>query len=247
MKRREAIILALALVLMAGTAGLLGQLRAHQRLGRPGVKTSPLPGSSIKLRIDLPERVLDCKSEALETDRIVLDILPPDTSIAQRRYRAPDGFGTVISVVLMGADRTSMHKPELCLGGSGFNIDQGASKEERLRINQPRPYDLPVMKLVTTKEIEANGQRTTVRGVYAYWFVAEDCYTARHSQRMWWMMEHMMRTGVLQRWAYVSCFTICPPGREEAAFDRMKKFLAAAVPKFQLFPRPEESAVAARP
>jgi hypothetical protein len=247
MKRRKAINLALALLLMAGTAGLLGQLRAHQRLGRPGVKTSPLPGSSIKLQVELPERVLDYQSQAVETDTNVLNILPPDTSFGQRRYRAPDGLVTVMSVVLMGTDRTSMHKPEFCLGGSGFSIDQGASKEERVRINQPRPYDLPVMKLVTAKEIEANGQRIPLRGVYAYWFVAEDCCTAQHWQRMWWLMEHMVRTGVLQRWAYISCFSICAPGQEEAAFDRMKKFLAAAVPQFQLFPRPEDPAVAARP
>ncbi|MGA2659090.1 MAG: exosortase-associated EpsI family protein [Verrucomicrobiota bacterium] len=247
MKGRKAIILALALVLMAGTAGLLGQLRAHQRLGRPGVKTSPLSGSGIKLQVDLPERVLDYKSQAVETDKVALNILPPDTSFGQRRYTAPDGFVTAINVVLMGTDRTSMHKPEICLGGSGFSIDQGASKEERVRIDRPRPYDLLVMKLVTTKEIEANGQRTTLRGIYAYWFVAEDCCTAQHWQRMWWTMEHMMRTGVLQRWAYISCFSICAPGQEEAAFDRMKKFLAAAVPQFQLFPRPEDPAVAARP
>jgi hypothetical protein len=61
---------------------------------------------------------------------------------------------------------------------------------------------------------------------------------------MWWTTEHMMSTGVLQRWAYISCFSVCAPGQEGAAFDRMKEFLAASVPQFQLFPRPEDPAVA---
>jgi hypothetical protein len=182
----------------------------------------------------------------LETDQLVLDVLPADTSFGQRRYTAPDGFSVVMNVVLMGMDRTSMHKPEICLGGSGFRIDQEASREERVPMAQPRPYELPVMKMVTTKEIEIQGRKRPVRGIYAYWFVTEDACTARHWQRMWWMAEHMVRTGVLQRWAYVSCFSVCAPGREAATFERMKTLMAAAVPQFQLYPRPD-SALAARP
>lgn len=246
MNRRQAIILLVALALMAATGSLLARLRSHQRLGQPGVKTSPLAGSAIKVKVDLPAQVLDCKSEALEPDKLVLDVLPPDTSFGQRRYIAPDGFLAVINVVLMGMDRSSMHKPELCLGGAGFRIDQEASKEERVLIAQPRPYELPVMKMVTTKEIESQGQKLEVRGVYAYWFVAEDACTARHWERMWWMAEHMVKTGVLQRWAYVSCFSVCLPGREEATFERMKTLMAAAVPQFQLYPRSNQ-VVAARP
>ena len=53
--------------------------------------------------------------------------------------------------------------------------------------------------------------RMNASGVYVFWFVADNAYTARHGQRMWWMAREMMRTGVLQRWAYVSCFAACPP------------------------------------
>ena len=236
MKRRKLWMLAAALALMAGTASVLGLLQSHQRLGRPGVKTAPFPGSNIKLQVLLPEHVLNCTSQPVETDKMVLDILPPDTSFGQRRYTAPDGLVVAVNTVLMGTDRTSMHKPEFCLTGAGFNLDQGASGEERVHIDRPRPYDLPVMKLVTTKELEVEGRRTTVRGIYVFWFVAEDCYTARHTQRMWWMMEHMMATGVLQRWAYVSCFAVCLPGQEDATFARMREFIHDAVPQFQLYP-----------
>jgi len=42
----------------------------------------------------------------------------------------------------------------------------------------------------------------------------------------------------LQRWAYISCFAVCLPGQEEATFERLKKFIAASVPEFQLTPKP---------
>jgi hypothetical protein len=51
---------------------------------------------------------------------------------------------------------------------------------------------------------------------------------------MRWMARDMLLTGVLQRWAYVACITLCAPGQEEATFSRMKEFIAAAVPQFQL-------------
>ena len=108
---------------MGGAAGLLTRLQANQKLGRPGVKTSPIPGSP-RLQVDLPERVLDYTSEAVEVDKRTLDWLPQDTSFGQRLYRAPDGFEVSVNVVLMGSDRTSLHKTEFCLEGQGWRIDR---------------------------------------------------------------------------------------------------------------------------
>ncbi len=233
MNRQKWILLMAALVMMAGTLAMLAGLRAHQKLGRPGVKTRPLP-DSIRLQVELPERVLNYTSRPLEVEKFVLDFLPPDTSFGMRRYTAPDDFWIQISAVLMGTDRTSLHKPEICLGGSGLRIDDALSSEESIRIQRPRPYDLPVMKLVTTRQTKGAGEQDAQRVIYVYWFVADGELTARHSQRMWWMVRDLVHTGVLQRWAYVATFSICAPGQEQATFERMKQFIAAAVPQFQL-------------
>jgi hypothetical protein len=53
---------------------------------------------------------------------------------------------------------------------------------------------------------------------------------------MWWLARDLLRTGVLQRWAYVSYFSFCAPGQEDAAFERMSKLIAASVPEYQLPP-----------
>jgi len=61
MKHQKWLILFVALVLMAGTAGLLAWLKTSQKLGKPGIKATPIPGS-VTMKIDLPERVLDFTS-----------------------------------------------------------------------------------------------------------------------------------------------------------------------------------------
>jgi hypothetical protein len=56
-----------------------------------------------------------------------------------------------------------------------------------------------------------------------------------------------LRTGVLQRWASISYFAECAPGHEDATFERMKKFIVASAPEFQLVPRPANTARASAP
>jgi hypothetical protein len=113
-----------------------------------------------------------------------------------------------------------------------------------------RPYsdDLPVMKYITSREADISGQKRMIQGVYIFWFVADnDEYTAQHWHRMWWMARDLFRTGVLQRWAMMSYFSICLPGQEDATFERMKKFIAATAPDIQLVPRPKTAAVTSLP
>ena len=84
-----------------------------------------------------------------------------------------------------------------------------------------------------------------MRGLYVFWFVARNEETDSHWQRIWWLTRDLLTTGVLQRWAYVSYFTICLPGQEDAAFERMKKLIAASVPEFQ--PAPGRKSRCCRP
>ena len=102
---------------------------------------------------------------------------------------------------------------------------------DSLRMEQPSVYELPVVKLIVTKEVNANGRSLMVRGVYVYWYVADGEVSASMSgaQRMWWMARDLARSGVLQRWAYITCFSVCYPGQEEATFERMKSFIAASL------------------
>ena len=248
MTKQKWILVVVTLLMIGGAAGMLVRLKANQKLGEPGVKTEPVAGGK-NLHVLLPEWVLQYESKELQQEAIVTNTLPADTSYGQRLYvnKAHPDDQLLLSVVLMGADRTSLHKPQYCLEGAGYRIDQAATAETTIRIQRPQPYDLPVIKIVSTRQVQTtNAQPVTIRGIYVYWFVADGALSGDKSgaQRMWWMARNLLGTGVLQRWAYISCFAICPPGQEDATFERMKKFMAASVPEFQLVPKPDEAVAA---
>ncbi|HUA37145.1 MAG TPA: exosortase-associated EpsI family protein [Candidatus Sulfopaludibacter sp.] len=234
MKQQKIIVFVVVLALIGGAAGVLTGLKKNQKLGLPGIKATPIPGS-IKLDFDLPAQVLDFTSKKEAQDQTVLNTLPKDTSYAQRLYATTNGFWVNANIVLMGMDRTSIHKPEFCLPGQGWRIDQKATVN--IPIPGSRPYQLRVAKWTITNFMQnANGQKEEVRGLYVFWFVARGEQTTSHWQRIWWLTRDLLTKGALQRWAYVSYFAICPPGQEEATFDQMKKLIAASVPQFQLPP-----------
>ncbi len=227
---------ALTLLMILGAGTLLFQFRGEARLGPPGVKTSALAGTS-NLEVELPEKVLDYTSEKVPIDDIVFKYLAPDTSYGQRKYTAPDGFTILANVVLMGSDRASIHKPQICLQAAGWQLDS-TPPPLRIMMDRPYPYALDVIKLTSTREYIQDGQRGTARGIYVYWFVADGALSADASgfRRMWRSSSNLLRTGTMLRWAYISYFAACSPGEEEATFERIRKLIVASVPEFQLTP-----------
>jgi hypothetical protein len=195
------------------------------------------------VKIGLPERVLDYSSTNEPEEETVLFTLPKDTSYAQRRYTAQDGFNVYAHIILMGADRTSIHKPDFCLPGNGWNIER--REETEITIDAPQPYPMRVAKWTVSNQIQGkDGTPVNVRGLYVFWFVADNEQTARNSERMWWITRDLLSRNVLQRWAYVSYLAVCMPGQEDAAFERVKKLIAASVHEFQFPPASGTPAVA---
>ena len=205
MKKQKVILLAATLAMIAGTGWFLAHLHSFQKLGKPGVKTRPL-ASGQNLEVVLPEHVLDYGSELIPPAEIETNTLPADTSFGKRLYRAPDGFPIAIQVVLMGGDRTSLHKPQFCLEGQGWHLGPSSFSAATVPMQRPYPYELPVGKLIGTRQSEANGQRQEVHAVYVYYYVADGVLISSTSgfKRMWSMARELVRTGVLQRWAYIS-------------------------------------------
>ena len=248
MTRREQLIAGAAFGVLVSCALFLNAWGSLQRLGPPGVKVGeePIPVRDLRQpgsepvtwlsnSVALPSAVLDYQSELLPVDTLVWNWLPKDTTYGQRRFfrSRPDEGPIQYMVVLMGTDRTSIHQPQYCLEGSGWGIV--ASSPATVRISRPHPYDLPVMKLITHRLVkDAQGHPVQLSGVFLYWFVSGDELTADHRHRMSSMARQLIRSGVLQRWAYVVCFAPCLPGQEDATFNRLKEFLAVSVPEYQL-------------
>jgi hypothetical protein len=236
MKRQKLVFGMITLVLIAGTALLLAAV--PQKLGPPGVKANPVVGSD-RWHIDLPESVLGSVAATNhEMDDKALEMLPKDTSFAEREYFWSNTLPIVASVVMMGTDRTSIHKAEYCLQGQGLHID--SMTEETVKMSKPQPYDLPVIRINASGSFTDNGESKKISCVYVYWYVTDGALSNDHTGfgRMWSMARQLVFKGVLQRWAYVRFIGYCWPGQEDAMYGNIKQVIAAAVPQFQLTPKP---------
>jgi Protein of unknown function (DUF3485) len=233
MNRTKWILAVVTVLLISSTAVLLARYKSMQRLGNPGVKTQPIANSK-NLDVVLPETVLDYTSEVIPQSEVVTNVLPKDTCYGQRRYTGSNSNSVQVNVVLMGEDRTSLHKPQFCLTGAGWTIN--STEVESIRVEKPEPYDLKVIKLTVAGEFTQEGRQIKAGGVYVYWYVADGLLSAdpTGSDRMWSIARGLITEGILQRWAYVTFFEACEPGREEETYERLKKLIAAAVPEFQL-------------
>ncbi len=247
MNRTVSFSLALLLIL-SGIGGLLF-IRSHQKMGNPGVRIVSVPICDVEgvrianQSIGLPEKVLDFSSVPGGIAPEEFRALHKDTTFGRRIYTNSTGFMFTTSAILMGRDRTSIHKPQFCLTGQGWHIDR--SEIVSLRVDRPHPYDLPVMKLTASQQqIDESGRAVSYTALYVYWFVTEDNVTAEHSRRMWSMLRVLLEKGILERWAYISFFTVCTPGEEDAAFQELSRAIRAAVPDFQTTSGPPLTAAA---
>ncbi len=75
----------------------------------PNVHLSDIPGFS---------------SEILEPSEAELTVLPSDTIIEKRRYVADSGDWMVVSLVVGGKSKSSIHRPELCLPAQGLRMER---------------------------------------------------------------------------------------------------------------------------
>ena len=244
MTRQTWIIAVLVLGMIGAAAWRLDSASARQKLGVPGVRivnepiyahdggnTNP-PMLLNTNRVYLPPHVLDYGSVPGTIASITTNTLPADTMFGHRLYT--NGVRMIdYQVVLMGSDRSSIHRPQGCLQGTGWLTI--SSDEEIIPVQGAVPYDLSVRKLKLRRQVKLpDGNFRNEAAVFVYWFVADGQRTSDHFTRMSWMARDLLTKGILQRWAYVICASDCQPGREDATFAELKKFIAASAPEFQL-------------
>jgi Protein of unknown function (DUF3485) len=205
MRNQKLLIFFITAGLIAATAGGLSWTRANQKLGQPGVYATPISGS-VRMNIDLPEKVLDFTSTNVPEPQLVLNYLPPDSSYAERRYTAPDGLQVNTTIVLMGGDRSSIHKPDYCLPGQGWKIHK--KSVVNIPVAGGQNYQLPVARWdISNSFTTPDGQKQAVGGLYVFWFVADGEQTTDNYERMWWLG----RDGSLAAMGlYFVFFVLCP-------------------------------------
>lgn len=130
-------------------------------------------------------------------------MLPADTGMARKYYVRPGNLNPLhTTIVLSGDDRSSIHRPQVCMTASGNEIQ----KERIIRIpleTRSEPLEVMVMDMArnTTRD---DGTPWTDNSYYAYWFVGKDRETASHLARMGYMAIDRIFHGVSHRWAYIA-------------------------------------------
>ena len=164
-------------------------------------------------------------------------LLPSDTTFARKNYESLDGDSIMFSIVLSGADKRSIHRPEICLPGQGWTIHGGQVVPILLHSGRT----LQAMNLTLSRPIRLNnGQQKEIYAYYMYWFVGDGVETPNHWMRLWLASWDRVVHHVNHRWAYVivnSMITqdLKPRGKDPVeTLAMMKDFVADIVPSFQI-------------
>jgi len=124
--------------------------------------------------------------------------LPKDTQGARRQYTHPDGYKLYCSVVLAGYDVTSIHRPELCLPGQGWQIE----RKRTVPILSERDFSVTRLDAAYSMPF-TEGRGMSQRAIFVYWFIGKGRTTAHHWQRILWTMQDRWLHGTNHRWAYL--------------------------------------------
>jgi EpsI family protein len=222
-----AIISVLIIVLVGVEIAFLAHITGARQRGLAGVRLDATGHNPVELPAFLGTEWIGRRAEVSAVERA---ILPADTGFSRRSYVLLEhpAHAVFVSIVLSGRDRTSIHRPELCLVGQGWTIADGGSHA----FQQPADPTAPVVaSLLRAQRIDPVSKRN-LSALMAYWFVSADAVVATHWQRFWHDAWNRIRHGRADRWAYVLVQADSDDG-ETAALARMQTVLSATLPVFQ--------------
>lgn len=156
-------------------------------------------------------------------------MLPADTGYARKLYVSLDDRRqqVFVSIVLSGRDRSSIHRPELCLVGQGWSIEGQA----RVQFADTVPATLLNLE---REWVAASGERRQVPALFAYWFVGGDRVVATTGERMWHTALNRLRLQP-DRWAYVVVQAAVLGDENEAiTLARMEQVVRPLLPQLGL-------------
>jgi hypothetical protein len=147
-----------------------------------------------------------------------------------------------VSVVLSGAERRSIHRPEVCLQAQGWSI----LSSRVLPVPLEDGHTLRVRDLYMGKNLTLPGssEPRPVRAHFVYWFVGTHVSTPDHMERTWITLRDNIFSGINHRWAYASVIAMVTEGfspqeigqrirTDEETIALIRDLIRNLAPKFQ--------------
>ncbi len=187
------VVRVLAVVGLTGLTLLLcGIVGGQPPLGAPGVVKA------------LPLRIGEVQGWEGEADQRETNMLAEDVRILRNHYILPSGANVTISVVLSGAERRSLHRPEICLPAQGWNVldevvvetpDLKHGSQEMKMVRMLRDYAGP------------DGVPRRLRALNLFFYVgSQGVTTPDYYDHVLKSYLHALTRNVNHRWALVSFF-----------------------------------------
>jgi hypothetical protein len=218
-----ALKLALFLALAAAAAAACFLIKPPSSLSESGVV------------MKLPDKVLDFTGKeqpATEAERL---LMPSDTGIVKKSYSNPGGERVDMQIVLSGIEHRSIHRPEICLRGQGWQVTSG----EVVNVSLKSGHDLKLMLLNIVRPVRTpQGSTVNLSALYAYFFVSKDAVTPYHFERIATTNLDLLFKNKSHRWAYVILTGqvlqgLAPGGKDrEQTLQLLEDFLREAAPSF---------------
>ena len=238
MKRSLGVPQLALIVAILGLTILLTALTADvTRVSEPGIRL-------VNGQPYLPETVGNWVSTAVDgLSEVEKKLLPADTGGIRRRYVNPDGREINCSVIVAGRDVSSIHRPELCLPGQGWNIQR--ENVEEIKAATAPGGELKVMRMDAFHSVAQAAPGRPVRTIFVYWFVGKDRTTPHHWERILWTTSDRVLFNRNHRWAYLLIASPVRPEMTAEALERAQADTMGLLTQFveQLYPmmRPSQS------
>jgi len=133
-------------------------------------------------------------------------LLPADVKIERRLYQHPDGMFRHVIMLVTGASREGIHRPEWCLVAQGVRI--GTLHYVEAADAAGNPMTVAVYPMFARQAPEG----APPNQFFAYWFEGPAARTAYNWARILRMGWDRLWSGKVQRWAYFSIQMNVPRG-----------------------------------
>jgi hypothetical protein len=207
---------------------------AAATLGLCFMATPPVSVSESGVEMDIPYSVgpyWGTTQEVTEAERV---ILPKDTEFAKKVFNDGKGNNITSQIVLAGAEKRSIHRPQVCLIGQGWTIED--SKVLPIKLSNGSTLKVMSLGLKRTLTLD-DGSQKTLKSIYLYWFVGKEMSTPYHEERVIRTNLDMLLHNTNHRWAYVIVTANVLEGfqyggkNETETLDMLEKFVAEFAPK----------------
>ncbi len=213
-----------ALGVVCLTLTLCGFIGGQPPLGAPGVQEA------------LPLRIGNFQGWQGEADQRELNMLAEDVKIMRNYYILGGGANAMCSVVLSGAERRSLHRPEVCLPAQGWNvIDKSVTT-----LHSEDNRDVDVMLVRMLRDFAGpDGKARRVRALNVFFYVgSEGVTTPDYYDHVYKSYLHSLTRNINHRWALVSFYMPFSetevgqdnPMVELGAIEELREFVAKAIP-----------------